>query len=284
MTVFQYDRTFEGLLSAVFDAYAGRVFPERLIGVGEPEPMFTERLFSVETERSKADRVWRGLQKKMIARAANQVFHVWLSELPGCDELLFRYIRKIFDSAAGREADFTDADVLEVHKIAFQVARESEHIRQFVRFQKAGDDTYFAPIEPKYNCLALSLPYFKDRFADQKWMIYDTRRGYGFYYDRSKVVEINLPNDPMDGAVLDAKLMAEDEKLFQTLWSGYFRALTIRERINPKLQRRLMPARFWKYMPEMQGVELLTTGSEGVHIERKSPNKTDDNVSAEIDK
>jgi probable DNA metabolism protein len=284
MTVFQYDRTFEGLLSAVFDAYAERVFPERLIGVGEPEPMFTERTVHVETERSKADRVWRGLQKKTISKAANQVFHVWLSELPGCDELLFRYIRKIFDSSAGKEADFTDADVLAVHKIAFQVARESEHIRQFVRFQKAGDDTYFAPIEPKYNCLALGLPYFKDRFADQKWMIYDTRRGYGYYYDLSKVVEINLPNDPMDGAMLDAKLMAEDEKLFQTLWSGYFRALTIRERINPQLQRRLMPVRFWKYMPEMQGAELLITGSEGVHTDRKSPNKTDDNLSADIDK
>ena len=252
MLVFQYDKSFEGLLSAVFDAYAGKAFPEHLIGPGEPEPMFMTRLQAVETAREKADRVWRGLQKKMLSKAANMLTHVWLSELPGSDGLLFRFICKIFDSAPGKEADFTDPDMLQVHQIALKVSRETEHIRQFVRFQKAGDDTFFAPIEPKYNCLPLSLSYFKDRFADQKWMLYDTRRGYGFYYDLKRVTEISLPDDPMNGARLDAKLMAEDEKLFQELWSGYFKALTITARLNPKLQRRHMPARFWKYMPEMQ--------------------------------
>ncbi len=252
MLVFQYDKTFEGLLSAVFDAYAGKAFPERLVGAGEPEPMFTSRLQTVETAPGKADRVWHGLRKKMLSKASNMLSHVWLSELPGSDELLFRFIRKIFDSPPGLESNFTDRDALEVHQIALKVSRETEHIRQFVRFQKAGDDTYFAPIEPKFNCLPLSLPYFKDRFADQQWMIYDTRRGYGFYYDRRRVVEINLPNDPMNGAQLDEKLMAEDEKLFQKLWNGYFKALEIKARHNPKLQRQNMPARFWKYMPEMQ--------------------------------
>ena len=252
MLVFQYDKTFEGLLSVVFDAYAAHAFPERLVGYGEPEPMFTSELRHVIASAEKADRVWRGLQRKMGRKAANLLFHVWLSELPESGELLVRYIRKIFDSPAGKEADFTDADILQAHKIALQVAREGEHVRQFVRFQKAGDETYFAPIAPKYNCLPLALSYFRDRFADQKWIVYDTRRGYGFYYDLHKVVEISLPNDPMRGAELDAKMMADDEKAFQRLWRGYFNALTIKERINPKLQRQHLPRRFWKYLPEMQ--------------------------------
>lgn len=40
MIVFRYDRTFEGLLTVVFDAYSRKSFPERLIGPGEPVPMF----------------------------------------------------------------------------------------------------------------------------------------------------------------------------------------------------------------------------------------------------
>ena len=36
MIVFRYDRTFEGLLTVVFDAYSRKSFPERLIGPGEP--------------------------------------------------------------------------------------------------------------------------------------------------------------------------------------------------------------------------------------------------------
>ena len=31
MTVFRYDKSWEGLLTAVFDAYARRQFPERLL-------------------------------------------------------------------------------------------------------------------------------------------------------------------------------------------------------------------------------------------------------------
>jgi len=252
MLVFQYDKTFEGLLSAIFDAYSEKRFPERIIGYGEPEPMFTQQLWHVVTSTEKSGRVWKGLQKKMPGKACNMLFHVWLSELPGSDELLFRYIRKIFDSPPGIEANFTDPDMLEAHKIALQVSREGEHVRQFVRFQKAGDNTFFAPVTPKYNCLPLALSYFKDRFADQKWIVYDQKRGYGFYYDLHKVIEINLPNDPMTGGQLNEAMMAEDEKKFQLLWRGYHKALTIKERINPKLQRQHMPRRFWKYLIEMQ--------------------------------
>lgn len=269
MVVFRYDRTFEGLLSAVFDAYSRREFPEKLIGEGEPQPMFTGRLHAVETDRGKADRVWRGLEGKMYGKALNILSHCWLSELPGSDELLFRYIRKIFDSPPGVESDFGDPDILEVHQIALKVSREGEHVRQFVRFQKAGDDTFFGAIAPLYNALPLSIPYFRDRFADQKWIVYDTRRRYGYYYDRSRVVEISLPDDPMIGGQLDERLMAEDEKTFQALWRSYFKALTIKERINPKLQRQHMPRRFWKYLPEMEETELLINGSKSTENGRK---------------
>ena len=51
---------------------------------------------------------------------------------------------------------------------------------------------------------------------------------------------------------LDEKLMAEDEKLYQELWKGYFKAMTIKERINLKLQRQHLPKRYWKYLTEKQ--------------------------------
>ena len=39
MTVFQYDSTFEGLLTALFDAYYRRTFPDLLLTEKEPLPM-----------------------------------------------------------------------------------------------------------------------------------------------------------------------------------------------------------------------------------------------------
>ena len=60
-----------------------------------------------------------------------------------------------------------------------------ERIRmlQFVRFQKAADGTYFAAVEPEKNVLPLITGHFKDRFADQFWLIYHIKRAYGYYYD-----------------------------------------------------------------------------------------------------
>ena len=43
------------------------------------------------------------------------------------------------------------------------------------RFQKTADGTYFGIMEPLYNVLSLTVRHFRDRFADQPWIIYDAR-------------------------------------------------------------------------------------------------------------
>ena len=253
MIVFSYDKTFEGLLSAVFDMYDRKTVPQRLIGEGEPEPMFTERLCRIETDKRKADRVWAGVQKRLPREVCNMLMHVWLSEMPGSDELLLRYLQKVFGGGASAAVNFADDDILQTQRIARKVSKEALYLIQFVRFQKAEDGTFFAPVSPRYNALPLVVNHFTDRFADQKWMIYDLKRRYGYYYDLHTVVEITpTEEDTLPGITLTEEQMAEDEQFFQELWRSYFKALTIRERINPKLHRRNMPRRFWKYLTEKQ--------------------------------
>lgn len=253
MLVYFYDKTIEGLLTAVFDAYSRKSFPDRLLETGVIAPMFMTEEYTVVTQKDKADRVWVSLEKKMSKQAMNMLTYAWLSEVEGSDELLFRYIRKTFDSKMPIETNFGDNDVLEVHQLAKKVSKEKHYIVQFVRFQKAADDIFFAPISPRHNALPLAIEHFKDRFSDQKWVIYDIKRKYGFYYDLNIVAEITLDNDEhLLSGKLDEALMAEDEKLFQDLWKGYFKAMAIKERINPKLHRQHMPKRFWKYLTEKQ--------------------------------
>lgn len=253
MTIFQYDKTFEGLLTAVFDAYARRTFPDKLLPEGDPGTIFVDETYIVRTDAARVERVWRALQRRVGRRVCNMVLHVWLFEENGCDELIMRYLRKIFDSSHSIVTDFTDADVLSVHKIALKVAREGEHVRQFLRFQKAADGSYFAPIAPKYNALPLAVDYLCDRFADQRWLVYDTMRIYGYYYDLQNVTEVTMDDDAhLIAGRLSDEIMAGDEKLFQQMWRDYLGALTIRERLNPRLQRQHMPRRFWKYLTEKQ--------------------------------
>lgn len=253
MTVFFYDKTFEGLLTAIFDAYSRKIFSDHLLEVGDVVPMFIEEEYTVVTQQDRADRVWSALEKKMTKGALNMLSYVWLSEEEGSDDLLFRYIKKVIDSKISIETDFSDDDVLQMHKIARKVSHEELYLKQFVRFQKAADDIFFAPVSPRHNALPLAIPHFKDRFSDQKWVIYDIKRKYGYYYDLTTTVEITLDNDNhLLSGKLDEKLMAEDEKLFQELWKGYFKSMTIKERMNLKLQRQHMPKRFWEYLTEKQ--------------------------------
>ena len=93
MTVFVYDKTFEGLLTAVFDAYSRRSFPDLLLAEGEPFPLFYDEAVTICTDDAKVDRVWKGLQKRLSAMALSVITVTWLSELPETDMLLFRYIR-----------------------------------------------------------------------------------------------------------------------------------------------------------------------------------------------
>ncbi len=252
MLCFIYDKTFEGLLSVVFDAYRLKSFPDKLLSENDTPPLFSD-VYHVFTEEEKSKRVWIGLGKKISKEARYMLSVVFLSELDNIDEMLFRYICKAFNSEKSIETNFADSDVLEASKIYRKVSRETERMRMFVRFQKAAEDNlYFAPIEPQYNVIPLIVSHFEDRFADQKWIIYDQKRKYGIYYDLHKTTEIQFENSTFNTLTgrLDAKLMHEDELMFQKFWKGYFNALCIKERINPTLHVKMLPKRFWKYLPE----------------------------------
>lgn len=256
MNIFLFDNTFEGLLTSVFEAYSRRTFPDILLVEGEPLPLFYDEAFTVITDREKADRVWRGLQKKLSLSALSCLAECWLAEEPETALLLFRYIRKAIDAARSIETNFADPDVLEFSRMWKRVDWERLRLLQFVRFQKAADGTFFAAVEPEKNALPLAIDHFKDRYADQRWIIYDIKRAYGYYYDLKEVRQVNFDENSREShlvtGMLDESLMDKDEKLFQSLWKNYFKAICIKERLNPRKHKQDMPVRYWKHMTEKQ--------------------------------
>lgn len=257
MLAFYYDKSFEGLLCAVFDAFKLKKMPECLLTDDDVVPLLVSDSHHVEFRNSKYERVYTALQKKLSKIALNQILFTWLSELPESDLIIFRYICKVFKSNYSIETDFGDSDVLAIHDIAKKVNKEKHHIQQFVRFNAIKNPTsdgkiYFAVIGPIYNALPLTTRFFKDRYADQKWAIYDEKRQYGYFYDLEKLEKISLNDDLIINNKINQDHLTDDEKLFQTMWYRYCNALTIKERINPKLQRQNMPRRFWQHLPEMQ--------------------------------
>ncbi|MCO6539717.1 MAG: TIGR03915 family putative DNA repair protein [Gilliamella sp.] len=269
MLAFYYDKSFEGLLCAVFDAFKLKKMPECLLAIGQVEPLLVSNRHNVEFCDLKYERVRLALINKISKAALRHLMYVWLSELPESDLIVFRYICKVFKSSKSIETDFADKDVLFVHDIAKKVSRERHRIMQFVRFSaidnpikdttvlnEREDKIYFSNIAPIYNVLPLVLKFFKDRFADQKWVIYDEKRKYGYIYNLHSIEPISLvdKDDLIINSQVNQNYLSKDEVLFQNMWLRYCNALTIKERINPKLQRQQMPSRFWQYLPEMKSI------------------------------
>lgn len=254
MAVLRFDGTFDGILSSVFCAYSRRLSVDMLMRDDELPPLFAGETVDVETEEGRSKRVWDALERKMSRGALSALAVSFLAEDRRLDTVLFRFIVKMIDAPRSIETDFADADVADVFNTARKVRHEAHRVLQFMRFQKASDGTYFGIMEPLYDVMSLAVNHFTDRFADQRFLIYDRRRAYGYYYDGKAASRVEmdpslqyiasgrLPDDLMDG----------EEQMYRQAWRTYFDAVAINECANPRKQRQDMPVRFWRYMTEVQ--------------------------------
>ena len=258
MCLYTYDGTFEGLLTVVFEAFERKAWPTAIEQEHLAQPIMFGQTIAVATDEEKVSRVWKGLQKKLSAGALKALYHTFLWEQPGFEMLIFSYIKLAFESQQSIEDNYAASCVLQVQQVAKQMFREKHRMEAFVRFQKTADDLYFATISPDFNVLPLIIQHFEKRYADQRWTIYDTKRGCGAYYDLHSVtlVSLDLPAGHRR-ASLKGDLLAEEEDKYKQLWQVYFDHVNIPERKNPKLHLRHVPKRYWKYLSEKQPRELI---------------------------
>ena len=260
MTVYTFDNTLDGLLTAVFDSFALKQQPEMILTQGEQMPLFADETYNVVTTEAKASRVWAGLEKKLSEEALHIITISWQSEEKALNQPLFNFICKVFRSDNKDIIhNSSDPDVLAVRNTCRRVLHEVLRMKQFIRFQKAKDGTYLTVVSPDHNVLPLITDHFQSRFNDQPWLIFDAKRLYGYYYtsegkEPTRITfadSSTLPFSLTDGK-LNANLLSADDQLFQDLWRTYFKAICIRERLNPRKQLSDMPRRYWRYMTEKQ--------------------------------
>ena len=133
MTIFIYDKTFEGLLTCIFDAYFKKSFPDSLLSEKDSLPLFYDELITIYTDNEKSSRVWICLQHKLSQLALSCLAACWLSELPNIDIVMFRYIHKVIDAKQSIELNFGDPDVLEISKIVEKSGKKKvESFNSFV--------------------------------------------------------------------------------------------------------------------------------------------------------
>ena len=240
----QYDSTFEGFLSAVFEIYrqhleVGEIRPDRS---SAPVDIFLQP-FRIETNEEQAARIHRAIVNFASEEVYNLLHAAFLSEETGVEMKIFAFLKKLF---SGADPDYgknpASLEMLPIYKLGQSVRREAGGMLGLVRFAVGPDNMLCAEIEPKYDVLMLMETHFFFFFSNEKWLIYDSKRGYGLFHDRGECQVVNLPG--YKSGAMDLK------DSFTSLWQDFYKSIAIKERENPKLLRRCLPVRYWNHLPE----------------------------------
>lgn len=242
-----YDGSLEGFFTVIFEIYLHEYPVEKIVKVNQYKPdLFSEPIF-IETDLPKAERVLRKVAEKVGKPTMKSILATFLAEKEAPEMQLFEFVKKVLSNQLA-DKDYRDDHMLAVHQIAQKVKMEAHRFKGFIRFKLSLDGVYTATIEPDHDILPLLSRHFKNRYADQQWIIFDLKRQKGLFYLNGQVELLTSENHV---AGLAREDLHEDEIIFQDMWKEYFKHVNITERKNLRLQRQHMPSRYWKYLLEM---------------------------------
>lgn len=254
-TTLIYDGSFDGLLTAVFQIFEYKFRDVKIISEenNHVQDVFADEHFVI-TDEEKSTRVRNKIKENLGGSGLSDLLRVFLSENPDRERLIFYAISdSIRNQGKNILENFASPEIIEISKILKSVGRETHRMNAFIRFEKLQDESFFAKIEPDFNVLPLISNHFKQRYQDQKWMIFDLKRHYGIMWD---LKDLNTFTPESTGMMQNSeKFHHEEEKYFQQMWQRYFIKTGIASRKNPKLHVQHVPKRYWKYLTEKKNHE-----------------------------
>lgn len=244
MIIYVYDGSFEGLLTSVYEAYYNTIKPEEIQSSAEFQLNFLAEPIYIKTDEEKYLKVYNAIKGKISNETLSLIYHTYLSELKGSGTLIYKYIRLGFKLGSSVNLYMHNDTVLSIHKISKKVTIEAHRMLGFVRFKTSGN-IYYSSIEPDHNILSLIAPHFSSRLSNENFIIHDLRRKTAVFYNKSHWIIAPLREG-------DTEKLIFEEETYEALWKDYFEAATISNRINPSLQRRLIPIRYRKHITEFK--------------------------------
>lgn len=243
MVRYIYDGSFDGFLSVIYHCYYSKI-PESI----ESESSYNiNMLFKdevIETDTIKSNKVHKAIIEKISNDTLVYIYQAFLSENPGIELKLFKYIQLGFVMGNNVNDFLTNDTVNVVQKYSRKVGFEAHRFLGLVRFQEFNGILYSA-IEPTYNIIELIGNHFKDRLSNEKWVIHDVKRKIGIVYENNEWILRELKFEKLESQ--------ETEELFyQNLWKVFHKSVSIVERSNERLQMQHMPKKYWNNLTEMK--------------------------------
>lgn len=248
-----FDGTYMGYLTGLFVCFEFKEFDVTPVLQGKVSGTLFETNRIIYTDLEKSNRILKALSKIITKAQVDDFFRIFLSEDSKAWEIGYRILIKIFQGRADILQNYGSSEILYFSQTLKKVSRERHRMKAFVRFKKDNNGIYTSIVEPDFNVLPLITGFFKNRYADQKWLIYDVKRAYGYYYNLEFVSEVALheDNSTKNSSGISISFDPNEEQV-QNLWKSYFKGTNIESRRNMKLHLRHVPKRYWKYLTEKQ--------------------------------
>ncbi|MDO4501568.1 MAG: TIGR03915 family putative DNA repair protein [Coriobacteriia bacterium] len=244
-----YDGTLEGLLTAVFQAYALHEDPRDVLPAGQVQPRLGQMVREIQTDFALAERVKKGLHLKAGRDAFELCRTVGVSDRPDAGTLVYRFVRFAMKTGKAWSRQVMDPAVEPMLAIRRSLGYEKERLLQFIRFKELEGGLWFATCNPKANLVPFVMDHFSDRFNTQSFIIYDEVHHIAGIYDGT---EWYLASVDQDEFLERLPPQSRNEARMQQAWKLFYRSVSIDARYNPELRTRWMPKRFWKNLTEVQ--------------------------------
>lgn len=173
------------------------------------------------------------------------IVRIWMSEA-ALELPLLRLCAEAGLHGSAVLEDYGNPDLRAVAGASRRVSREIERLCGLARFSPRGDGLLAAALEPDANIVAALMPHFARRFGHEDFALVDVRRRFAFTR-RDGDFESAIGVEAL--ALLPDGMGDHDEEV--SLWRRYFEGTENPSRKNPELQCRLMPRRYWRYLPEI---------------------------------
>ena len=236
-----YDGTFEGFLSLVYEVYYKKLKPTKIYKT-LPTEMIFEEILEINTSKDNAIKVLTAIKTKFPKELIQRILNIFMCDSKEFEMALLEYIIIGFKDFK-QLYNINNSCVFYLNSLEKELFRLVHKMYAFIRFEELEDGTLYGKIESKFNVVYFLGKHFLKRFNNQNFIIHDLNRKLAF-------IKIDEDFSIQEVAYFDEPTFSSNEEKFQKLWKSFFKGVTIKERINLKLQQNLVPLVYRTYMSE----------------------------------
>lgn len=245
MKIYMCKDRLEDIMTCIYDAWSEALKTGHDNIQLKKEPVYQQTIFDeyihVDGDKEKAQKVIRSIRRDISDEAYLDVYYAALSVEEDALQAIYNFLRVGFAYGARVLNNYTNPHVMRILELRRRVGNESNHFREFVRFQSLNNQVYVSHLEPKSDIIMLVGQHFADRMPSEHWMIIDDNRRTACVHPKDGENYLRYLTDE-EYEVLKNTEEYEDE--YTGMWRTFFNAVAVKERENYICQRNLFP--IWK--------------------------------------